>query len=255
MTTGHGLDGKTLIVTGAAGALGSAIVRAFVSAGVRAVGLVDHDAAALRTTIANLHNEKGDVEFVAIPLDVTDHDAVHEAYRDFAVHVGGLDVAINNAGIVAPSARLHNVRPEDFRRVLDVNLAGIFNCLQASIIEMRGRGGGSIVNTASVAGFTTWTHNSPYGVSKAGVIQLTKIAAAEYAKESIRVNCVCPGTFITSFHDEMPDGAMDGVLAKHPLGRFGTTDEIAAAYVYLAGNNATWITGTSMVIDGGMSVG
>ena len=167
---------------------------------------------------------------------------------------GGLDISVNNAGIVAPSGRIHNVSPEDFRQVLDVNLMGIFNTMKASIIAMRGAGGGSVVNTASVAGFTNWTHNSPYGASKAAVIQLTKIAAAEYANDQIRVNCVSPGTFVTSFHDDLPAGAMDGVLARHPLGRFGETPEIASAYVYLASDQTSWVTGTNLVFDGGMSV-
>ena len=185
---------------------------------------------------------------------MTDHDAVLARYQEITTAFGGLDISVNNAGIVAPSGRIHNVSPEDFRQVLDVNLMGIFNTMKASIIAMRGAGGGSVVNTASVAGFTNWTHNSPYGASKAAVIQLTKIAAAEYANDQIRVNCVSPGTFVTSFHDDLPAGAMDGVLARHPLGRFGETPEIASAYVYLASDQTSWVTGTNLVFDGGMSV-
>ena len=250
---GSGLAGKTVVVTGASGALGSAIARRFVEGGARAVGLVDIDRAAVSEAVESLRG--GGAEIVPMVLDVTDHDAVQTNYSDFAQRCGRIDVAINNAGIAAPSARIHNVRPEDFRRVLDVNLMGTFNCMKAAITLMRASGGGAIVNTGSVAGFTTWSHLSPYGASKAAVIQLTKSAAAEYAKEGIRVNCVCPGTFVTRFHANMPDGAMDDVLNRHPLGRFGTPDEIAAAYVYLAGDDAEWITGSSLVIDGGMSIG
>jgi NAD(P)-dependent dehydrogenase (short-subunit alcohol dehydrogenase family) len=259
MTTSRSdaFTGKTVVITGAGGSLGTSIAEAFVRSGARHVALVDFDGAAV-TRLANALDNAADNQgamVLPVVLDVTDHDAVQAAYGDIANQFGRIDIAINNAGIVAPSARIHNVLPEDFRRVLEVNLIGVFNCLKASIVQMRKSGGGSIVNTASVGGFTTWTHSSPYGASKAGVIQLTKLAAAEYAAEGIRVNCVSPGTFITAFHADLPDGALDAIKARHPLGRFGTTDEIAGAYLYLAGTDATWITGTSLVIDGGLSVG
>ncbi len=249
------LIGKRAVVTGAAGALGGAVARRFVGEGVAALALVDVDDGQVRASAQALRNLAGrELEIRETVVDVTDHDAVLDQYEQINAAFGGIDVSVNNAGIVAPSGRIHNVSSEDFRRVLDVNLVGIFNTMKASVIAMRGAGGGSIVNTASVAGFTNWTHNSPYGASKAAVIQLTKIAAAEYAADKIRVNCVSPGTFVTSFHDDLPDGAMDGVLARHPLGRFGETDEIASAYVYLASDQTNWVTGTNLVFDGGMSV-
>jgi len=249
------LDGKRAAVSGAAGALGSAIASRFVAEGIAAIALVDVDADQVHTSAQALRDQAGRLlDVQEIVVDVTDHDAVLSRYQAITTAFGGLDISVNNAGIVAPSGRIHNVSPEDFRQVLDVNLMGIFNTMKASIIAMRGAGGGSIVNTASVAGFTNWTHNSPYGASKAAVIQLTKIAAAEYANDQIRVNCVSPGTFVTSFHDDLPAGAMDGVLARHPLGRFGETPEIASAYVYLASDQTSWVTGTNLVFDGGMSV-
>jgi NAD(P)-dependent dehydrogenase (short-subunit alcohol dehydrogenase family) len=249
----HRLTGKTVVITGASGVLGRAISQRFVAEGVSAIALVDVDSGSVPSS-AEL-GAKSDVEVVVVQLDVTDHNAVMEEYARLATRFGRIDVAINNAGIVAPSARIHNVRPEDFRRVLDVNLMGVFNCLKASITQMRTAGGGAIINTASVGGFTTWTHSSPYGASKAAVIQLTKLAAAEYAKEHIRVNCVCPGTFVTAFHDDLPPDALGDIRDRHILGRFGTAHEIAGAYVYLASADAEWVTGTSMVIDGGLSVG
>ena len=249
------LDGKRAVVTGAAGALGSAITHRFAAEGAAAIALVDVDADQLAAAAQSLREYAGrPIEIQEIVVDVTDHDAVLSRYQEITTTFGGIDVSVNNAGIVAPSGRIHNVSPEDFRQVLDVNLIGMFNTMKASIIAMRGAGGGSVVNTASVAGFTNWTHNSPYGASKAAVIQLTKIAAAEYANDQIRVNCVSPGTFVTSFHDDLPAGAMDSVLGRHPLGRFGETAEIASAYVYLASDQTSWVTGTNLVFDGGMSV-
>ncbi len=248
------LTGKRAVVTGAGGALGSAIALSFAEAGVASIALVDLDSNAANVTAASI-KESSDASIEVVALDVTDHDATAKSYQGIAETFGGIDISVNNAGVVAPSARIHNTHPDDLRRVLEVNFTGIFNTMKASIVAMRGAGGGSIVNTGSVAGFTNWTHNSPYGASKAAVIQLSKIAAAEYAKDKIRVNCVSPGTFVTSFHDKMPEGALDGVLARHPLGRFGVPDEIASAYVYLASDQTDWITGTNLVFDGGMSVG
>jgi NAD(P)-dependent dehydrogenase (short-subunit alcohol dehydrogenase family) len=249
------LAGRTVVVTGGSGTLGSAIVDRFVDEGVRAVAIVDHDHNATHAHADAVRARTPGVAVLPVVVDVTDHDAVHAAFADIATAFGGIDVAINNAGIVAPSARLHHVKVEDFRHVLEVNLVGIFNCLKAAIIQMRQAGqGGAIVNTASVAGFTTWTHSSPYGASKAAVIQLTKLAAAEYAADGIRVNCVSPGTFVSRFHDDLPPGALDGIRARHPLGRFGSTEEIAGAYVYLCSGVAGWVTGTNLVIDGGSTI-
>jgi NAD(P)-dependent dehydrogenase (short-subunit alcohol dehydrogenase family) len=248
---GGALEGKTAVITGAAGALGSAIAQRFLDEGARALGLVDLDDGALRSLAAAIEREG--VEVLPMPVDMTDEQAVTRAYSNFADRMGGLDIAVNNAGIVAPSARIHHVRIEDFRRVLDINVTGVFTGMKAAISIMRSAGGGAIVNTASVAGFTAWTHSSPYCASKAAVIQLTKVAAVEYAKDSIRVNCVSPGTFLTRFHDALSEDALRDLRARHPLGRFGTTDEVAGAFVYLAGDNAGWITGTSLVIDGGLS--
>ena len=252
------LQERSVVITGASGALGSAIARRFADEGVAAIALIDRDSKATYAAAAALAAEHAGTALDVVPVvvDVTDEDAVLVAYAELVKRFGRIDVAINNAGIVAPSARLHNVKVEDFRHVLDVNLIGIFTCMKAAIRAMRVDGmGGAIVNTASVAGFTTWTHSSPYGASKAAVIQLTKLAAAEYAAEGIRVNCVSPGTFVTQFHDDLPSGALDNIKSRHPLGRFGTTDEIAGAYVYLSGGAAGWVTGTNMVIDGGMAIG
>lgn len=243
------MAGRAALVTGAAGTLGAAIVDRFQTEEVRAVVLVDHDRDALEERASALDG----MQVLAVNLDVTDHDAVLAAVARADVEVGGLDVVVNNAGVNASSARIHHVQPDDLQHVLDVNLAGVFHVLKAAVQVMRPRGDGTIVNTASVAGQTAWTHASPYGASKAAVIHLTRIAAVEYAADGIRVNCVCPGTFLTSFHENTPPEVLDGIRARHPLGRFGTAEEIAGAYAYLAGNDARWITGTSLTIDGGLS--
>jgi 3-oxoacyl-[acyl-carrier protein] reductase len=117
---------------------------------------------------------------------------------------------------------------------------------------MRRQGAGSIVLTASVAGLTAWSHAAPYCATKAAVIQLAKVAAVEYARDGIRVNCVCPGTFLSTIHEELPAEAIDAIAARHPLG-LGTPADLVGAYTYLAGDASRWTTGAALAIDGGYS--
>jgi NAD(P)-dependent dehydrogenase (short-subunit alcohol dehydrogenase family) len=127
---------------------------------------------------------------------------------------------------------------------------GVVHGMTSAIRVMRGAGGGSIINTASVAGLTAWAYAAPYCATKAAVIHLTKVAAVEYAKERIRVNCVCPGTFESGMSAKIPREAMAGLEARHPLG-FGTPADLAGAFAYLAGSESRWTTGTAIVVDGG----
>ena len=113
-------------------------------------------------------------------------------------------------------------------------------------------GSGSIVLTASVAGLTAWSHAAPYCATKAAVIALAKVAAVEYARDGIRVNCVCPGTFRSGIHAGLPEDALDAIAARHPLG-LGTADDLVGAYAYLAGDESRWTTGAALVVDGGYS--
>ena len=115
---------------------------------------------------------------------------------------------------------------------------------------MRRQRSGSIVLTASVSGLTAWSHAAPYCVTKAGVIHLAKVAAVEYARDGIRVNCVCPGTFLSAIHDDLPQAALDAIGQRHPLG-LGSAGDLVGAYSYLAGEASRWTTGTAIVVDGG----
>jgi len=117
---------------------------------------------------------------------------------------------------------------------------------------MRPQGSGSIILTASVSGMTAWSHAAPYCATKAAVIQLAKVAAVEYARDGIRVNCVCPGTFLSAIHDDLPPEALDAVAARHPLG-LGSAADLVGAYSYLAGAGSRWTTGSAIVVDGGYS--
>ncbi|MHB8510476.1 MAG: SDR family NAD(P)-dependent oxidoreductase, partial [Candidatus Dormibacteria bacterium] len=159
---------------------------------------------------------------------------------------------ISNAGVLAPNGRIHNLTTEDWERAFRINVLGAVNGIRAAVPVMRTQRSGSIVLTASVAGLTAWSHAAPYCATKAAVIQLAKVGAVEYARDGIRVNCVCPGTFLSAIHADLPQDAIDAMAAKHPLG-LGSADELVGAYSYLASDASRWTTGSAMVVDGGYS--
>ena len=165
---------------------------------------------------------------------------------------GRLDVLVSNAGVLSPNGRIHNLTDADWQRVIDINLMGSVNAVRAAVPVMRQQQSGSIILTASVAGMTAWSHAAPYCVTKAAVIHLAKVAAVEYAADNIRVNCVCPGTFVSPIHADLPQEAIDTMAAKHPMG-LGAPTDLVGAYSYLASDASRWTTGSSIVVDGGYS--
>jgi 3-oxoacyl-[acyl-carrier protein] reductase len=234
------LHAKVVVLAGAGGRLGTELTTALLAA--EPAGLVAGD-------LADIELPDG-AKALAQRVDVRDPDQV-DALVDLAVRrYGRVDVMINNAGIVSPNGRIHNLTDDDWRAAIDVNLFGTLNGLRSAVRVMRPGGGGSIVNTASVAGLTAWSHAGPYCVSKAAIVQLTKVAAVEYARDRIRVNSVCPGVFPSGMHEHLPEQAMSTLEAKHPLG-FGAPADLVGAYLYLASDASRWTTGTAMVVDGG----
>jgi NAD(P)-dependent dehydrogenase (short-subunit alcohol dehydrogenase family) len=160
---------------------------------------------------------------------------------------------INNAGVLNANGRVHNLPDEEWHRIIDVNLMGTVHGIRSAVRVMRKQEtGGAIVNTASVAGITAWAYAAPYGATKAAVIQLTKIAAVEYARDRIRVNCVCPGTFESNIHKGIPADALATIGSRHPLG-LGKAEDLVAAFLYLAADESRWTTGTAVIVDGGYS--
>ena len=195
-----------------------------------------------------LPEPRGAVE--TLLADVGDFAAV-EAVVGLAVErFGRLDALISNAGVLSPNGRIHNLATEDWERAFRVNVLGAVNGIRAAVPVMREQQSGSIVLTASISGLTAWSHAAPYCATKAAVIQLTKVAAVEYARDGIRVNCVCPGTFRSGIHAELPPAALDAIAAKHPLG-LGTAGDVVGAYSYLASDASRWTTGSAIVVDGG----
>jgi 3-oxoacyl-[acyl-carrier protein] reductase len=246
------MDGarRVVAILGAGGTLGTAISRQFAGEPRTDLVLSDLNEAALAETLAGLAAHTGQVE--AVPADVSDFAQVEGVVKHAVDRFGRLDVLISNAGILSPNGRIHNLDTVEWERAFRVNVLGPVNGIRAAVAVMRGQKSGSIILTASVAGLTAWSHSSPYCVTKAGVIHLAKVAAVEYARDGIRVNCVCPGTFLSAMHQDLPAEAVEAIAAKHPLG-LGSAGDLVGAYSYLASEASRWTTGSALVVDGGYS--
>jgi NAD(P)-dependent dehydrogenase (short-subunit alcohol dehydrogenase family) len=241
---------RVVAITGAGGALGAALSRQLAGEAHTDLVLSDISAPSLEATVDRLPEAGGSVE--TLLADVSDFAQVQAVVQLAVQRFGRLDVLISNAGVLSPNGRIHNLTTEDWERALRINVLGAVNGIRAAVSVMREQQSGSIILTASVAGLTAWSHAAPYCATKAAVIQLAKVAAVEYARDGIRVNCVCPGTFLSAIHDDLPPEAIDAIGAKHPLG-LGAAADLVGAYSYLASDAARWTTGSAIVVDGGYS--
>jgi 3-oxoacyl-[acyl-carrier protein] reductase len=243
MTTGNR---RVVVINGAGGTLGAALSRQFAGEPDTDIVLSDVSEESLAASVAGL----GDVE--TLLADVSEFEQVEAVVRRAIERFGRLDVLVSNAGVLSPNGRIHNLSTADWERAFRVNVLGAVNAIRAAVPVMREQKSGSIVLTASVAGMTAWSHAAPYCATKAAVIQLAKVAAVEYARDGIRVNCVCPGTFLSAIHEGLPQEAIDAMAAKHPLG-LGSPADLVGAYSYLASDASQWTTGSAIVVDGGYS--
>jgi 3-oxoacyl-[acyl-carrier protein] reductase len=241
---------RVVAITGAGGSLGAAVSKRLASEPDTDLVVSDVSETSLQQTIAALDDCDGAV--ATILADVSDYAQVEAVAKLAAEQFGHLDVLISNAGVLSPNGRIHNLSTEDWERAFRINVMGAVNGVKAAVGLMRPQGSGSIILTASVSGLTAWSHAGPYCATKAAVIQVAKVAAVEYARDGIRVNCVCPGTFRSAIHDGLPESALESIAARHPLG-LGSADDIAGAYSYLAGEGSRWTTGSALVVDGGYS--
>ena len=241
---------RVVAITGAGGALGAAVSRRLAGEPATDLVLSDVSAPSLEATVAGLPATEGSVETRL--ADVSDFAQVESVVAQAVGRFGRLDVLISNAGVLSPNGRIHNLATEDWERAFQVNVLGAVNGIRAAVAVMRPQGSGSIVLTASVSGLTAWSHAAPYCATKAAVIQLAKVAAVEYARDGIRVNCVCPGTFRSAIHADLPPDALDAIAVRHPLG-LGSATDLVGAYSYLAGDASRWTTGSAIVVDGGYS--
>ena len=242
------MSDRVIAILGAGGALGAAISARLAGEPATSLVLSDVSEPALAATVSGAGRD--DVEQVL--ADVSVYEDVEAVVTRTVDRFGRLDVLISNAGVLAPNGRIHNLTDEDWERSFRVNVMGSVHAVKAAVGIMRPQGSGSIILTASVAGMTAWSHSAPYCSTKAAIIELVKVAAVEYAREGIRVNCVCPGTFRSAIHDGLPESALDSIADRHPLG-LGQASDLVGAYSYLAGPDSRWTTGAALVIDGGYS--
>lgn len=244
------LGGETALVTGAASGIGKATARTLAEHGADVV-LADVQDKLGEQAAHEIEQAGGQATYVH--CDVSNRDDV-EAMVDHAVETyERLDIAVNNAGVEGEQAPTHEQTEENFDRVVEVNLKGVWRCMKAEIPHMVDEGG-SIVNVASIAGVVGFENVSPYDASKHGVIGLSQTAALEYAEENVRVNAVCPGVIETPMIDRFTRGdaeAKQGLEGQEPVGRLGDPEEVADSICYLASDDASFVTGTALPVDGG----
>ena len=250
---GISFEGKVVLVTGAAGGIGRATALAFGKAGACVV-VADISVDGGHATAAMIVEQGGKALFVQ--TNVTRANEVEALIDKIVQHYGRLDCAFNNAGIspsdVGPTGqRTHEMSRASFDGMLAVNLTGVFLCMKYEIAQMLAQGGGSIVNTASIAGLVGLPSASNYVASKHGVVGITKTAAMEYALDKIRVNCVNPGYIKTPMTDPTMAERHDALMTKVPMSRLGLPEEIAEAVVWMLSDKASFMTGASQIIDGG----
>jgi NAD(P)-dependent dehydrogenase (short-subunit alcohol dehydrogenase family) len=245
------LDGKTAIVTGGASGIGKATVKLFADEGASVV-VADWDEAQGNAVADEIAASGGKATFKKV--DVSSPSDVEAMIATAVDTYGTLDVLFNNAGVEGEQAPTADCTLENWDRVIGINLKGVFLGMKYGIPAMLKSGGGSVINTASVAGLVGFAASPAYCASKGGIIQLTKTAALEYATQGVRVNVICPGVIDTPMVERATstsDAVREAIQSMEPVGRFGTADEIARMALFLASDDSGFCTGAPFIVDGG----
>jgi len=242
------LEGKVAVITGAARGIGRAIAEALAAAGCKVV-ISDIQGA---EEAAQEIQARG-AETLGLSVDVTQAESVEQMLKSTLEHFGRLDILVNNAGITRDGL-LMRMKEADWDLVLSVNLKGAFLCCKAACRALMKSPSGRIINIASIVGQIGNAGQANYSASKAGLIGLTKTLAKEFASRNVTVNAIAPGFIQTAMTDQMPEKAREQLLGSIPLGRMGQPDDVAAAVAFLASEEAAYITGHVLNVDGGLAM-
>lgn len=242
-------ENKNVLITGGNAGIGLEAAAQFLAEGAKVV-------------VFDIHEEKSaelqqlDAEVYYIQCDVAKSENVKAAFKKAIDSFQKINILINNAGILGPRVKTEHYPEEDFDRVIDINVKGVFYCMKEAISIFKALGGGVIVNTASVAGKIGMSRHLAYSASKHAVIGMTKSVAVEYAKQNIRINAVCPGFTETSMLETINEEPEYKQALRYatPMKRFGKPSEIATAILFLASDESSFMTGQGIVLDGGLSV-
>lgn len=244
-------EGKTALVTGASRGIGKAIAKALAAEGAMVIVNYNGSKEAAEQTVAEIQAEGG--QAVSYGCSVADAEAVEAMIKQSIAEHGRLDILVNNAGITRDNLIL-KMKEEDFDAVLNTNLKGVFHTCRYVARQMLKQKSGCIVNISSISGVMGNAGQTNYAASKAGVIGFTKSLARELASREIRVNAIAPGFIETEMTDKLSQAAVDAGKGKIPFGRFGKAQEVAKAVCFLASEDASYITGQVLHVDGGMGM-
>ncbi|HSP01415.1 MAG TPA: glucose 1-dehydrogenase [Thioalkalivibrio sp.] len=246
------LKDKVAIVTGGASGIGEATVLDMIAEGARVV-IADMDEDRGESLAARL-NEAHEGSAVFQPVDVTDENQVETLFETTLSRLGSVDVVFNNAGIGGMAAA-DSYPLEDWQRIIDINLTGVFLVAKHALGPMKEQGSGSIINCASILGNVGQSMTAAYSAAKGGVVNLTRTLAIEMAPHGIRVNTVSPAYIDTPLLRDFDQDTLKALIALHPVGRLGRPEEVAKAVSFLASDDASFITGANLLVDGGFTAG